>query len=36
VLQQDLDPWERGFDYDLEEPEAELDEEELPVRRTQR
>jgi hypothetical protein len=36
VLQQDLDPWERGFDYDLEAPEAERDEEELPVRRTQR
>ena len=33
VLERDLDPWERGFDFDLDEPELERDEDELPARR---
>jgi hypothetical protein len=34
VLERDLDPWERGFDFDLDD-EADIaeDEEELPLRR---
>jgi len=35
VVERDLDPWERGFDYDVDEPEAEVDEE-LPARRSPR
>jgi hypothetical protein len=36
VLERDLDPWERGFDFDLEDEAdlaAEEEEDELPLRR---
>jgi hypothetical protein len=40
VLERDLDPWERGFDFDLEPAglgeESEEAEEELPLRRPPR
>jgi hypothetical protein len=36
VVERELDPWERGFDYDLDEPDDELDAEELPARRSPR
>jgi hypothetical protein len=40
VLERDLDPWERGFDFDLEPAglveESEEAEDELPLRRPPR